>query len=219
MYIPNPYFKNIPQIGNLVLDYVFVEDGYPILFTCVAENKIFLCLCRTLTPEQKWILSEIKFLDLEKLIKNELSIKDAFKSYIHGKSCIVKWNKNFSSETYEVIPTAYLRDNELPSSDIFLEDDDAVIYLDQVRNRIQTSIENSIQVELEPNRYVITDLVSFVGVQFSKEDNYYETYKTRECQFNTIVSTQFSINDEIISLKPINNNISQAASDNIAPAA
>ena len=69
MYIPNPYFKNVPQIGDMILDYVFVEDGYPILFTCISGDRLFLCLCRTLTPNQKWVISEINFSDLEKLIK------------------------------------------------------------------------------------------------------------------------------------------------------
>ncbi len=223
MYIPNPYFKNIPQIGNLVLDYVFVEDGYPILFTCVTEERIFLCLCRTLAPEQKWILAEIKFRDLERLIKNELCIRDVFKSYTNGKSCIVKWSKDYLSETYEVIPTAYLNDDELPSEDVFLEDAnsdvDAVVYLEQVRNRIQNNLEKSVQVESEVDGYIVTEAVSFVGVGLSREDCFELTYKMRKCKINTIASVNFSINDEMVNEKTANNDIAQVASDHIAPAA
>jgi len=219
MYIPNPYFKNIPQIGNLVLDYIFVEDGYPVLFTCVAEERIFLCLCRTLTPIQKWILSEIKLQDLEKLIKNEICIKDAFKAYIEGKACIVKWDKEVASEAYEVIPTAYLGDEELPTQDDFLDDEDAIVYLEQVKNRIQNSIEKSIQVETESKGYFITDVVPFVGVSVSKKDNFGLFYKTRQFEFNTAASATFSVNDEKVDKTRKNDETVQAASDNIAPAA
>lgn len=220
MYIPNPYFKNIPQIGNLVLDYIFLEDGYPILFTCVTDNRMFLCLCRTLTPTQKWILSEIRFQDLEKLIKNEFCIRDAFKSFNQGKTCIVNWNKDFISETYEVIPTAYLSNNELPSADVYLdEDDEAEVYLEQVRNRIQYNIEKSIQVELSSEESITTDTVSFVELLSSKENSYEVVYKPRTFKFNTLASVSFSVNNELVDNKITNNKIDQDASDNIAPAA
>ena len=48
MYIPSPYFKGIPQMGNLEMDNIFLENGYPVLFTCRNKDKIYLCICRTL---------------------------------------------------------------------------------------------------------------------------------------------------------------------------
>ena len=219
MYIPSPYFKNIPQIGDLILDYIFVEDGYPLLFTCVAKERIFLCLCRTLTPEQKWVLSEIQLQDLEKLIRNELCIKDVFKSYIGGKSCIVKWRKEFVSEQYEVIPTAYLPDEELPSKDIFLDDEDSEIYLEQVKNRIQSIKEKNIQAELESNGYIVMETIPYVGITVSKGDIFELTYRDRKCEINTVDSVNFSIEDCIVEKTKINNEMVQAVSANILPAA
>ena len=219
MYIPNPYFKNIPQIGNLILDYIFVEDGYPVLFTCVADERIFLCVCRTLMPIQKWILSEIKLPDLERLIKNEISIKNAFKSYLEGKTCIVKWDKNVASEGYEVIPTSYLVDEQLPTQDVFLDDEDAIVYLEQVKNRIQNSIEKSVQVESDSKGYFVTDVVPFVDVSIAKKDNIGLLYRTRKFQFNAVASPNFSVNDEKVHKTRKNKETVQAASDNIAPAA
>ena len=43
MYIPSPYFKGIPQMGNLEMDNIFLENGYPVLFTCRNKDKIYLC--------------------------------------------------------------------------------------------------------------------------------------------------------------------------------
>ena len=88
MYIPRPYFENIPQIGDLTLDYIFIENGYPILFTCCKEEKLYLCLCRTIYEEQKWIISEISYDILTQLIRNELTLYDALKNNF-GKDCLL----------------------------------------------------------------------------------------------------------------------------------
>ena len=42
MYIPTPYFRNVPKMGDLTLDNIFLDDGYPVLFTCTNEEKIYL---------------------------------------------------------------------------------------------------------------------------------------------------------------------------------
>ena len=80
MYIPNPYFSNVPYIGDLTLDYILMEDGYPVLFVCKSNEKYFLCVCRTLIPEQKWVVSEILFKDLVRLLQCDIDVYDAFSS-------------------------------------------------------------------------------------------------------------------------------------------
>ena len=134
MYIPNPYFQNISDIGNLTLDYIFIDDGYPILFTCINADskKMYLCICRTLQSQQKWVISEITIQTLEKLIKKEICIKEAFYSVPNGKSCIITWSKD-NPESHSVFTTSLLNEKEVPDSDVFLEDEYAEIYLEQVR--------------------------------------------------------------------------------------
>ena len=122
MYIPNPYFSNIPQLGNLTLDYIFVEDGYPILFTCRNGAKIYICLCRTLSPIQKWIISETSIAILKKLAQQDIPICDAF-TQLGTKSCIAQWSKANPVEKYSVISTSDLSSDDLPDKDVFLDDD------------------------------------------------------------------------------------------------
>lgn len=138
MYIPNPYFENIPKMGNLIMDYIFLENGYPVLFTCKnqANDSLYLCVCRTVIEKQKWVISEISIRTLEKLINDEITVHDAFK--VDNKlSCIATWCKEKPKEEYNVIKSSTLLDKDLPDSDAFLEDDDpdTLDYLEMVKNR------------------------------------------------------------------------------------
>lgn len=124
MYIPKPYFSNVPQFGNLDLDYIFMEDGIPMLFTCRSGSKIYLCVCRTLTPEQKWVISEISIEILDEMVEQKISINCAFKKF-NRKSAIVKWHKGSAKEVCSVFPTVDLHDSDLPDPSLYLDEDDA----------------------------------------------------------------------------------------------
>lgn len=133
MHIPIPYFTNIPQSGSLTLDYIFVEDGYPILFTCKSTTKIYLCLCRTLVPEQKWIISETSIEILTKMANRTIPICDAFK-LLNTKSCIALWSKVNPVERYSVFSTIDLQESDLPDNTLYLDEDDADDAIDYVKS-------------------------------------------------------------------------------------
>jgi hypothetical protein len=138
VYIPNPYFSNIPQLGNLELDYIFIDDGYPLLFTCRSGKSIYLCICRTLMPEQKWIISEVDIEVLRKMVKREIPICDAFMLH-NTKSCVALWSKTNPIERYNVFPTADLQETDLPDNELFLDEgdaDDAVDYVDGLATKM-----------------------------------------------------------------------------------
>lgn len=131
MYIPNPYFKNVPEIGNLVLDYIFVENDCPILFTCKSKDSLYLCLCRTNIGIQKWIISEISIYTLASVIHNRISIYGAFKKD-DNKACIVTWQKGYAKESYTILRANEIKDEDLPDEDVFLDDDgEALVYLQE----------------------------------------------------------------------------------------
>ena len=138
MYIPEPYFKDIPRIGDLSLDYIFFEAGYPVLFTCVNDTDIYLCLCRTVVDEQKWIITEIDLETLEDLINNKVTIYNALKKQ-NSRACIAAWKKeNPNYTSYRVINTELIDDAYLPDTDLLLDDEgESCEYLEQVKNRKQ----------------------------------------------------------------------------------
>lgn len=221
MYIPNPYFSNIPQMGDLILDYVFVEDGYPILFVCKTDENYFLCICRTLRPEQKWVVSEILLDDLKKLLKAEIDIHDAFISNKKGKSCIAKWSASILKEQYQVIPTLSLDLNEIPSKGIFLDEDETGNYLEQLENRESVKEENNVRMESENKQYVATDIKMFIDISFFKNICYGVDDSVKKYRINTVENATFFIKEETIndgdslSGKKIKN----VVRTNIAPAA
>lgn len=73
------YFKNVPQFGDLYLDYVFHEfEGEPILFTCTNKNnKIFICTCFEIREKQEWLVAECSLETLEEMIDNSIDVKTA----------------------------------------------------------------------------------------------------------------------------------------------
>lgn len=221
MYIPNPYFSNIPQMGDLILDYIFVEDGYPILFVCKSYERYFLCVCRTLIPAQKWIVSEILLDDLKKLLKGEIDIHDAFISNKNGKSCIVKWRPTAIKVKYRVRPTSSLNLNEIPEKGIFLDEDEIGNYLEQLENRVSVEEENNVRMESVNEQYIATDIKMFIDISFLKNICYNVDDSVKKYRINTAENVSFFIEEEIINdsdsvkEKKINN----VVKTNIAPAA
>ena len=176
MYIPKPYFSNIPQIGNLDLDYILMEDGYPILFTCKSRNSIYLCICRTLYPEQKWIISETNIELLRKMATRDISIKAAFKMW-DGKSVIATWSKDNPREAYKVFSTTDLSDADLPPNSLYLNEDyaeDALDYLDgllaeasmQAMLEIETQMEYDSHSVEESSSYYLTQQTGRVSIAY-----------------------------------------------------
>ncbi len=212
MYIPNPYFENIPKMGNLIMDYIFLENGYPVLFTCKNQvnDNLYLCVCRTVIEKQKWVISEISIDTLEKLVNDEITVHDAFK--VDNKlSCIATWCKEKPKEEYNVIKSSILLDKDLPDSDAFLEDDDpdTLDYLEMVKNRSRIELNTSIQFKnvdeqsnidcsystslndfievFEKNFIALSDTMKKTSLNTLFKDKNYNIYHTSES-----ISTSFS---------------------------
>ena len=109
---------NIKHIGCLTLDKVLFESYYPILFTCKDEKRnLFLCVCCQLdSGVQKWLISKTKVQNVIKMLKDEITIRDAFvktddnnKYSIIFKDCeyVIKINdvNDWNSKTSIYLPT------------------------------------------------------------------------------------------------------------------
>lgn len=135
MYIPHPYFKNIPRFGNLELDYIFVENGYPILFTCKNNDSLFLCLCTDNAQKQKWFISPTTIDTITDLLHDRITVYSALKEN-NNYGCIATWECGDENESYEILLCSQYDDSELPSKDFLLEDDgDSSDYLQILNNR------------------------------------------------------------------------------------
>lgn len=74
------YFKNVVEIGNLYLDYVFYEfESEPILFTCVdSKGEIYFCYCSDIRHEQIWFITKSDIDTLNTLINECEDIASIF---------------------------------------------------------------------------------------------------------------------------------------------
>lgn len=74
------YFKNVVEIGNLYLDYVFYEfELEPILFTCVdTKGEIYFCYCSDIRHEQIWFITKSDINTLNTLVNKCKDIASMF---------------------------------------------------------------------------------------------------------------------------------------------
>lgn len=134
MYIPDPYFPNVPHWGNLTMDHVIMDDGHPILFVCQGREGFYLCLCRTTWQKQKWLLAKADLDQIEDLAERKVPIRDVFLNSTDN-ICVATWCKADSVEKYDFIPVAQLTPNDLPCDSWFLHEDYADDLLDYIALR------------------------------------------------------------------------------------
>lgn len=135
MYIPNPFFPNVPRLGDFTMDHIIIDDGYPILFVCHTSMETFyLCLCRTTWKNQKWLLAKVDLDQLEDIGKRKIPIRDAFINSTDDV-CVATWSKENPVEKYNFIYTAHLTPKDLPPATLYLNIDYAEDLLDYVTKR------------------------------------------------------------------------------------
>lgn len=121
MKIPSPYFKNLPNIGNLQMDFIIFEMDYPILFTCKdSKGNLYLCVCCEVRENQKWVVSPIEVESLIGMLEDRVTIYDAFASG-NGKRYIVTWGFGYETEHVDVVNFSGIDRLDLPAKGEYLE--------------------------------------------------------------------------------------------------
>ena len=71
--------QNVPELKGIRLDMVLFEAKYPVIFTCKKENQKYLFSCCAYnTNEVKWIGAKTDSNTVLKMLKNEMTVRDAF---------------------------------------------------------------------------------------------------------------------------------------------
>lgn len=101
------YFNELPQLGDLALEYVFYEMDEPILFVCIDANQDkFLCSCCFLS--ENWLIAKVSRNQLTSLIDNEITLAELFQQC--PERYFVEWDGERFSLTDKDIPSdAYPR--------------------------------------------------------------------------------------------------------------
>lgn len=138
------FFKDVDEIGNLYLDYIFYEFEYePILFVCVDDNnKLYFCLCSNIRFGQRWIIMKADVLLLNKLIEEEIEIATAF---LRAKNLII-YTMDLDGKEESMVANANKIDRlDLPREGTYLRcnKEEARLYLLGKEYKISSLIQKS----------------------------------------------------------------------------
>lgn len=138
------FFKDVDEIGNLYLDYIFYEFEYePILFVCVDDNnKLYFCLCSDIRFGQRWIIMKADILLLNELIEEKVEIAKAF---LGAKNLIVYTMNLDGKEESAVVDVNTIDRLDLPKEGTYLRcnKEDARLYLLGKGYKISSLIQKS----------------------------------------------------------------------------
>ena len=119
------YFASVPGYGDLYLEEILFEDECPMLFILRSknENLRFVCVCCDFRKEQRWIITPIEIPDIIALLKDKITIRDAF-THLNSKEYIVGvWKNGYSDVEYKTCAFEQVPESDLPTADVYLEAD------------------------------------------------------------------------------------------------
>lgn len=107
------------DFAKCVIEKVLFESMYPILFTGVSGDKVFLFICHsTISTTMKWIATETTYENLISLLEDRITIREAFVNCTDTKYMItysngeVKCTKCLVTDIPEfILPTAGVKMN------------------------------------------------------------------------------------------------------------
>lgn len=100
MIIPDPYFKDVPGIGNLSMEEILEEYDYPLLSVLKdLSGARYLCMCYDTRGAQHWAVVKISASHLIQLLSNHLELADAFLN-CGQKTVFIRMDYKSREETY-----------------------------------------------------------------------------------------------------------------------
>jgi len=100
MRIPEPYFKDVPGIGNLSMEKILEEYDYPLLSVLKdLSGARYLCMCYDTRGAQHWAVVKISVSHLIQLLSNRLELASAFLNY-GQKTVFIRMDYRSREETH-----------------------------------------------------------------------------------------------------------------------
>lgn len=138
--LPNPFFRNVPEYGDLYVEEIIVDYVYPILSVLVdKDGHRYLCLCYDTRGAQRWIVTPISNKKLVALLKNEITLA---KPFLLPISRIVEVKMDYKTQQEEFVMRA---SDEVSRKNIPAEGE----YLDPEPDEWEMYIERLSQAESE----------------------------------------------------------------------
>lgn len=81
--------RKVDGFSEVRIEKVLFESNYPILFSCTLNEKVFLFICYTAnSTSMKWIATETTYENLISLLKDQITIREAFMNCSNTKFMI-----------------------------------------------------------------------------------------------------------------------------------
>lgn len=138
----NPFFTDVPGVGNLDLEEILVDGICPIFFTLISgKGQRYISMCCEFFEEQRWVITPISNVGLIKLLTNKLSMKDAFFTQSNEKCIIAHWSKDNPVLRYEEVAQNELPQQDLPIDETLeAEEDEFEEYIQKIKNSESKSV-------------------------------------------------------------------------------
>lgn len=123
------YFKEVPNIGDLELEQILFQfDKTPMTFVCTDKiGDRYICQCTDVIINNSWIITKTSADILTKLIRNEITIVEAFEKS-RNKIITVENKTNYKELDFE-----WLSDNELPDKNEKLDNSNLSGYITKLQ--------------------------------------------------------------------------------------
>ena len=121
MFIPHPYFKNVPGCGDLRMEQVIVDYVYPLL-SVLKDNhgSRYLCMCFDTRGMQQWIITPISNSALIELLQNQITLASPFENPSTRK-ILVNMNYQTRVETFQVLDACQIPKEDIPEAGEYLD--------------------------------------------------------------------------------------------------
>lgn len=107
-------FIRLDKYGQLYIDKVLFESYYPIVFTCVNEEKnVFICVCCQNNAKRcKWLLGKTNGISIARMLRNEITIRQLLLEYssekisvdYDGNGYVISYNNSDWDERSPYLP-------------------------------------------------------------------------------------------------------------------
>lgn len=105
--------RKVDGFSEVRIEKVLFESTYPILFSCTSNERVFLFICYAASStSMKWIATETTYENLILLLKDQITIREAFMNCSNTKF-IISYDGN-ETECYKCLATD-IPDHILPT--------------------------------------------------------------------------------------------------------
>lgn len=121
MHIPNPYFKHVPQYGDLIMDQIIVDYVYPLLSVLKdRKNNRYLCMCFDTRGAQRWLIAPVSRRTLVRLLTDRIPLDEPFRKVGRQVIYAVRDYKT-GNERFESLYSHEIPRENLPAPGEYLE--------------------------------------------------------------------------------------------------